>query len=1699
MADVPTASGRGGAPGRPAGTPVDVAATPDELVELVETLRLLGSPLRRCLVVGADAGAVARLLRAAHPACTVVEAPAGPLPDHLPRDAAFDGIVLLEDALDGPDPADDVLRALGSRLADGGLLIGRARPSRSAPQVLAFIRGQAAEGWEYRATRRDLASLVEQAGLELAGLRTVEDGRARRPLPLDGTPSDVVLPELALRSVSAEEIEELTCHHSVFAARRRHRGPVPDLSVLIAWAGTSDGSDGPDGRLAGFVVDDRSISCELVVAVGADHATPELLSPLPTTVVRIPGPGHPGRLWEAAALRARGRRLLFLTDDVIPRPGCVASLWAWCESMGTTGMVGGRVLSPDGRVEQAGFTIGPRLPFHAVPYPYLEGGDPASPQARRSRPASGLRLEGAMIDRARFVQVGGIDRSYRGELVGMDLSLRLRSRGGSCELVPGAVLDRRPTGRPSAGDGRAGGAGEDLHHDRGRIIHRWGPRFGDEDEVTCRSEGLDVATVRRPSSPDGTVPGAPLPIVWSSPLLDRTGYSNEARNMVLALDDAGFDVRANAVVWGVPTASAAGVDWERLERIITYDVPPEFVHVTHVLPSVDSGRQVTAMFRPVPGASLAVGRTMFETDRLPADWVGLCNGMDQVWVPSSFNRETFAAAGVDGHRLRVVPSPIADHVFRTPVDPLELPGDDAFTFLSVFAWGLRKGWDVLARAFVEEFDRGEAKLVLKVTPADRYTLVDHRLRLERFLVETLGRDPSRCPAIHFVDADLDLHGMLRLYRSADAFVLPSRGEGWGRPYMEAMAAGLPTIGSRWSGNLDFMDDENSFLIDCATEPVPPEAVMEVPQYRGHRWGAPSVDHLRELMRTVMDRREIAAVRASRGRHRVLTDFGWAATAEVMARTLDGAGRPPVRRRAPRSVRPVVRWEGPAFIDFGMAVVNRELCSRLESRGDHELLVDGGGGLELARGLDPTIEPLARAARRTTDRPVSVTVRHQWPPDFRPPASGRFVVYQPWEYGALPVGWVERLSADADEVWVPSRWVRDACIRSGLRPELVTVVPNGVDTGRFHPGVPPTELPTAASFVFLFVGGTLWRKGADVLLETYLSTFTADDDVCLVIKDFGSASFYRGQSLGDAIRRAQARPGAPEIVHIDWDLTPEAAAGLYTAADCLVHPFRGEGFGLPIAEAMASGCPPIVPRYGPCLDFTSEESAFLLPAVEVHGTEARVGELETVSVPWWGEVDRPALADAMRTAAADPGATEARGLAAVARIRSTHTWDHAVDRVVARLDGLADGSGRPDLAAPSPRLSVCMIVKDEAHLLARALESVRGLADELIVVDTGSTDDTVSIAQRYGAEVSHAPWTGSFAEARNVAIDRATGDWILMLDADQRVEHSSRDEVKRLLHVELPTAFLLRQWNYTEVQGDDAYIEHLIVRLFPNRPEVRYEGAVHEQIVCSDPTLGFQVGRCDVVLHHDGYRPQYRNTAAKAARDRTALERAADEAPDDGFTFYNLGMTYRALGLQEEAARALHRSIELGGSGTIGGSPPGYVLHSRIELGRAVGALGRGDEAVRLLEHAVRAAPDSPDAWAGLAAAYAATGRWSDALEAYRSVQTCPEAPATAPTDRTLIAWQGAVGEAQVLRVTGRPDEAARVLEDLRARGHEHVGVVVTLAEVRRDQGDGREAIALLETLGPDDLTRPGVAALLAELQDAAATDATRHAGPRPSG
>ena len=218
--------------------------------------------------------------------------------------------------------------------------------------------------------------------------------------------------------------------------------------------------------------------------------------------------------------------------------------------------------------------------------------------------------------------------------------------------------------------------------------------------------------------------------------------------------------------------------------------------------------------------------------------------------------------------------------------------------------------------------------------------------------------------------------------------------------------------------------------------------------------------------------------------------------------------------------------------------------------------------------------------------ADVTLRHAYPPSLGPVHSGRVAQFLHWEYGAPPLEWVRAQAEHLDDVWVASRHVRDGMVGGGMDPERVHLVPLGVDPERFRPGAEPLDLGDRAPGVrLLFVGGLIWRKGIDLLLTAYLRAFGPHDDVTLVLKDFGARGPYVPQEAAERVREIQADPRAPRILHLTDSLPDADMPRLYAACDALVQPFRGEGYGLPIAEAMACGLPAIVPDRGAARDFT----------------------------------------------------------------------------------------------------------------------------------------------------------------------------------------------------------------------------------------------------------------------------------------------------------------------------------------------------------------------------------------------------------------------------------------------------------------------------------------------------------------------------------
>ncbi|MBV8600742.1 MAG: glycosyltransferase [Candidatus Eremiobacteraeota bacterium] len=348
-------------------------------------------------------------------------------------------------------------------------------------------------------------------------------------------------------------------------------------------------------------------------------------------------------------------------------------------------------------------------------------------------------------------------------------------------------------------------------------------------------------------------------------------------------------------------------------------------------------------------------------------------------------------------------------------------------------------------------------------------------------------------------------------------------------------------------------------------------------------------------------------------------------------------------------------------------MNRRLVGALLDRGNLEIATEpeSVGTAELP-------EEFRRFATTPAFGPADadVTVVHRWPPSFERPARGRYVHVQPWEYGSMPVAWFEPLRERADDVWTHSTFNRDCYAEAGIPPERVAVVPHGIDPAIFTPEGPQAD-DRGTRFRFLYVGGTIPRKGIDVLVNAYARAFKRSDDVVLTIKDLGGAD-YRGQNFAEQLRGLAQRPDIAAIEYTDQILPDRSLASLMRASDVLVLSYRGEGFGLPVVEAMACGVPVIVTAGGATDDFVDDSVGWRIPSRRTV-LEPAQSPLPTVTPAWLLEPNLDELVVLLRDAYRDRDEVRRRGAAADARAR-TWPWDRSASIAEARMAEIAQRTG-----------------------------------------------------------------------------------------------------------------------------------------------------------------------------------------------------------------------------------------------------------------------------------------------------------------------------------------------------------------------------------------------------------------------------------------
>jgi len=302
--------------------------------------------------------------------------------------------------------------------------------------------------------------------------------------------------------------------------------------------------------------------------------------------------------------------------------------------------------------------------------------------------------------------------------------------------------------------------------------------------------------------------------------------------------------------------------------------------------------------------------------------------------------------------------------------------------------------------------------------------------------------------------------------------------------------------------------------------------------------------------------------------------------------------------------------------------------------------------------------------------------HHYPPRLQAPPQGRWVNIMPWEYGSLPRAW-QPLRGQIDEVWVPAEAVRQGFLCAGFRPAQVQVIPNGVQTRLFCPEGPVFALPTSRRFRFLFVGGLIYRKGIDLLLQAWTQAFGPAEEVCLVLKETGAQGSYALEQYRLLAQDLAASSDCAEILYLDAELSPEELAALYRSCQVYVHPYRGEGFGLPILEAMACGLPVVVPDLGPAPEFVPDAAAYWVRSRWVFDQQA-AQDLQLLGPAWQVEPELAQLVTQLRRAWQDSASVRAAKGQAAHQQAQAYDWQQIGKQVRSRIQFL-------QMAAPAAAL------------------------------------------------------------------------------------------------------------------------------------------------------------------------------------------------------------------------------------------------------------------------------------------------------------------------------------------------------------------------------------------------------------------------------
>ena len=685
-----------------------------------------------------------------------------------------------------------------------------------------------------------------------------------------------------------------------------------------------------------------------------------------------------------------------------------------------------------------------------------------------------------------------------------------------------------------------------------------------------------------------------IDVCWHSTLSRPHGYAMISRSMVLALRAAGVNL-GYQYLYGpgtvFPVTEERDLGDERLNAIARRKCKKEATHV--VFGQGDAFEYVKS---GLVRSSYRIGYTMLEVSGLPEEWVRQANDMDEVWTPSPFNVRTFRDSGVDTP-ICVMPLGVDTTNFDPTVEGF--PPEDKFTFLSIFEWGERKAPEILLKAFNQTFTRDEPVVLLC-----KYDNYDEAVEVI-IDIDAMDLDPEGGQIVFVANQHVPYDELAQMYRSADCFVLPTRGEGWGMPILEAMACGVPVIATHWSAQQTFMTQANSYPLQVSKLV---DARAKCPYYKGFKWAEPDTGHLKKLLRHVYEHPEEARQKGARAAADAREKWSLerceknihGRLAEIQeARTANGQSHfatwIPKEVFKPRIGIDISRAVGEPITGVGRSCltmlkcladmpedVNRFEYLLLPGLGDfvHPLYLEDysfkgvddprftlyrgplpafGNRDQYVPGLD-LVHSTAYMKPDTEDIPLVITV-HDLTFLTHP-------YYHTLENVDFCVSNMNRaIASDCHFIAVSENTKKDMMERYGIDPGKISVVYNAIESDAFKKLPAPNVRQALAKYelpekFFLSVGSLEPRKNLETVIEA-MKLYDGPEPLIIA-----GASGWKNDEVYIAIEENSDK------IRLVGYVPQEELPLFYNAAMATVYPSFYEGFGLPILESMACGTPVI---------------------------------------------------------------------------------------------------------------------------------------------------------------------------------------------------------------------------------------------------------------------------------------------------------------------------------------------------------------------------------------------------------------------------------------------------------------------------------------------------------------------------------------------